>query len=186
MKQGFKLICLGISVYGASFVRGGGGGGLKSLARISFSIACTKIKWIYPNITWIVLPENGYLKNSRGPAAPLAPWAVRLCALARRPTNNFSIQFHLLQQANIEESCTRFPVDLYTSRWNLFRYYDDDFRFYWKDLRARSIVIPLPGVKINEYHATIVFHINFSTVRRILYHITKLNNFIYLFDLYPE
>ena len=41
-------------------------GGLRSVARIFFSIAC-------PNITWFVLPENGYLKNSRGGGGGSSP-----------------------------------------------------------------------------------------------------------------
>ena len=34
-----------------------------------------KIKWFCPNITWFFLPENGYLNNSKGAAAPLSPMA---------------------------------------------------------------------------------------------------------------
>ena len=55
-------------------------GGLKSLARIFPSIACMKIKW-FVRILPDLLPENGYLKNSRGLQPPSAPWAVRLCPL---------------------------------------------------------------------------------------------------------
>ena len=52
-------------------------GGLKSLARIFVSIACMKkFARILPDF----LPENSYMKNYRGAAAPSAPWAVRLCA----------------------------------------------------------------------------------------------------------
>ena len=40
-----------------------------------FSIACPKIKWFCPNITW----ENGYLKNSRSPQPPPPRGLVRLC-----------------------------------------------------------------------------------------------------------
>ena len=43
-----------------------------------FSIACPKIKWFCPNITWFPLPppppDYGYLKNSRG-ASPPASYA---------------------------------------------------------------------------------------------------------------
>ena len=58
----------------------GGGGGVRwrLLPDIFFfSIGCPKIKWFCPNITCF-LPENGYLKNSRGGGSPpLAPWPVR-------------------------------------------------------------------------------------------------------------
>ena len=44
------------------------------------SIACLKIKWFCPNITWF-LPQNGYLKNSRGlqPPSPPSPRLACLC-----------------------------------------------------------------------------------------------------------
>ena len=56
-------------------------GGLKSLALIFSSIACTQIKWFCPNIIPAFLPENGYLINSRGAAAPPQPHGpyIRLC-----------------------------------------------------------------------------------------------------------
>ena len=38
-----------------------------------FSIACTKIKWICPNITWFFGLKMAIWKNSRGAAAPLSP-----------------------------------------------------------------------------------------------------------------
>ena len=68
------------------FRAGGGGGSWSILPEYFFPIACTKIKWFCPNITWFCFwPGNGYLKNSRGSAAPppppLAPWAVRIWAL---------------------------------------------------------------------------------------------------------
>ena len=37
---------------------GGGGGRLMSFARIIFSIACLKIKWVCPNYFLHCLPEN--------------------------------------------------------------------------------------------------------------------------------
>ena len=47
-------------------------------AEVSLSIACPKIKWFCPNITF-VLPENGNLKSYRGAATPPPPRLVRLC-----------------------------------------------------------------------------------------------------------
>ena len=46
-------------------------GRLKSLARFVF-IACTEIKWFYPNITWFVARKLLF-ENSRGAAAPRQP-----------------------------------------------------------------------------------------------------------------
>ena len=69
-----------------SFVqgRGRGGGGLKSLARIFISIACTKIKWFCPNISWYVCPIFAIWQILGGlqppPPPPPASRAVRLCA----------------------------------------------------------------------------------------------------------
>ena len=55
------------------FVRGGGGGGgLKSLARIFFSIILARISRLsgFVRILPNCLPQNYYLKNSRGRAPP--------------------------------------------------------------------------------------------------------------------
>ena len=52
---------------------------LKSLARIFFSIACTKIKWFCPNITWYFFcPKMAIWKFLGGLQPPVAPWPVRL------------------------------------------------------------------------------------------------------------
>ena len=53
-------------------------GGLKSLARIFFSIACTKTKWFCPNITWFFCPKMAIWKILGGLQPPSAPWAVSL------------------------------------------------------------------------------------------------------------
>ena len=65
---------------------GGGGGGLKSLARIYFSIACTKIKWFCPNITWFL---KWLFENSSGVAAPPPPQPHGPYTYANEPGGQF-------------------------------------------------------------------------------------------------
>ena len=48
--------------------RGGGGGGLRSVARLFSPLSSG-----FARILQTFLPENGYLKNSRGAAAPPPP-----------------------------------------------------------------------------------------------------------------
>ena len=69
------------------FRLGGGGGAEVSCPNI-LSIACPKIKWFCPNITWFFfLPEYGYLKNSRGGgAAAPSPRLLRLCKMGYTKT----------------------------------------------------------------------------------------------------
>ena len=58
-------------------------GGLNSLPRIFFPLLARNSSG-FARILPDILPGNGYLKNSRGAAAPPAPWAVRIWYMARR------------------------------------------------------------------------------------------------------
>ena len=60
-------------------------GGLKSLARI---YCLHEYQVVLPEYYLICLPENGYLKNSTGTAAPSAPWAVRLWNIRTNPIHS--------------------------------------------------------------------------------------------------
>ena len=59
----------------------------------------------------IFLPKNGYLKNSRGVAAPSAPWPVRLCQLcikfAHSLENNHVYQTGYLSNKVTDTHCVQ-------------------------------------------------------------------------------
>ena len=81
--------------------------GLKSGARIFFPLLARKSSG-FARILPDVLPENGYLNNSRGLLPPSAPWALRLCSKLR----------HKLILKRFDEALWQ-KLMLYLHLWNI-------------------------------------------------------------------
>ena len=76
----------------------GGGGAEVSCPNINFvSIACTKIKWFCPNITWFICPKMAFWrKKSRGggglPPPPLSPMGRTPMVIMQGRIQDFKIE----------------------------------------------------------------------------------------------
>ena len=70
-----------------------GGGGAEVSCPNIFSIACTKIKWFCPNITWFFFARKLLFENSRGAAAPPPPPPPPVSPMARTPMIKLVMNF---------------------------------------------------------------------------------------------